>query len=272
MKRRTFIDPRNPGETWAEYDTRMKDVVEPETIGLWLDLDCDNSKPKSIHKRFHDWLVKIGFFRSIHYGFWVELPYTSKRFFQHHFDREHIADDDIWNLSDTFARWMYPRLKRFIKSERHSYPSEFAEYHKNEWKSREEYDKAITEGRIQGGGPEAWEKTLQEMLFWFEWKLHYEDYKTDKQRDDFCKKWGLKNPHAHVPENKSVNYYYKSSEPGIACMMCDESDRDKKEPDKYTFLCREVHYFNVRYESDVIWKRAKASRELFGKHLDDLVD
>jgi hypothetical protein len=262
-----FKDPRHPGETWNEYDSRMKDVVEPETLDMFFD-DGDGDH-KKIRNHAEKLLIKIGFYRFIH---WVsELPGEIKCVCQHVFSKGHISYKDLWSLDFVFAKWMYPRLKRFIASNRHGYPSDFSEYVDHEWKSREEYDKAISDGRIHGGGMEAWNKILNEMLFWFEWRLNYK-WGSEKEEEAFCKKWGLKNPHAHIAENKQIDYVYKDLTPGMATMMSEESDCDVKEPDKYVFLGRRVMYYNVKYDCDVIGKRAEARLALFGKYLENLWD
>jgi len=49
------------------------------------------------------------------------------------------------------AKWIYPRLKKFISMERMGYPGIFSEYSENEWANREGYDKAIADGIHLGG-------------------------------------------------------------------------------------------------------------------------
>jgi hypothetical protein len=87
------------------------------------------------------------------------------------FRKDHIADLDLFDLDLNLALYIYPRIKAFVKAEKPGYPGYFAEYLESEWKSREEYDKAVKEGKIAGGGAEAWNAVLQEILFAFEWKV-----------------------------------------------------------------------------------------------------
>jgi hypothetical protein len=55
-------------------------------------------------------------------------------------------------------------------------------------------------------------------------------------------------------------------------MTSEESDWDVKEPDKYVFQGRSVMYYNVKYDCEVIGKRAEQSLTLFGKYLESLWD
>jgi hypothetical protein len=199
---------------------------------------------------------------------YYSVKYTLQRIFR----PTHLSDMELWNLNSTMAQWIYPRLKNFIRGKRNGYPGIFSEYNKNEWTSRERYDEAVREGKHLGGGAEAWDKILQEMLFAFEWLLHYENYDNEKQRGNFCKKWGIRNPHEKRIENKTIDYAYKCLEPGLAGCISGDPELDKKEPEKYLFLRRQVHYYDVKYDVEVITQRARKGFELFGKHFLDLGD
>ncbi|MDR2081282.1 MAG: hypothetical protein LBP54_05290 [Campylobacteraceae bacterium] len=110
------------------------------------------------------------------------------------------------------------------------------------------------------------------MLYAFEWKIYYEDYKNIKQRDNFCKKWGMKNPHEKRLENKKVDYVYKMIDPYFVECISDDSEMDKKEPKRYQFLYRRIHYYNAKYDIHIINKRAQKGFELFGKYFLNLWD
>ena len=109
------------------------------------------------------------------------------------------------------------------------------------------------------------------MIFAFEWKLDYENYKDEEQRDKFCKKWNMKNPYEKNIENKSIHYEYKCLERGLAFCTSDETDLDVKEPEKYIYLRREVRYYNSKSDIE-IYERAMKGFELFGKFFPNLWD
>lgn len=186
------------------------------------------------------------------------VKYNVQRLFRPH----HLSDIDLWNLHSTMAKWIYPRLKRFINMKRMGYPGIFSEYSDNEWANQESYDKAIADGTHLGGGNEAWEQTLNEIIFAFEWMLYFDEYKTESQCDDFCKKWNIKNPYAKTLENKSIDYVYEMSD---GTCFSHEPDLDGKEPEKYRFARRTVSYHNVKTVFE-LQERARKGFELFGKH------
>ena len=242
-----------------EEEKELENTLEEETSYHYF-AELDDEKENCFHEFFSTLFYRI-----------KDRCYSIKYKVQRIFRPYHISDLDLWNFDNTMAKWIYPRLKLFISQERHGYPGDFSEYNENEWHSKEEYDEAIKTGKRLGGGPEAWEKVLQEMVFAFEWKLNYENYKDEKQRDEFCKKWNIKNPYEKNIENKSIHYEYKCLERGLASCISDETDLDVKEPEKYIYLRRVVRYHNIK--SDVeIDERAMKGFELFGRYFSNLWD
>jgi hypothetical protein len=190
---------------------------------------------------------------------------------------------DLWNLDGYMAKILFPRLLAYKKMERHGYPGDFVEYHKNEWKSKDEYENAKKEGRIKGGGPEAWEKILDEIIFAFEWHVYCKDsIGTDKHEIKFFEKYGYKNPYAETDENKSVSYIYRMSEKYIneqiekspdlkkfgglvpECLS-DECDLHLKQPENYALIRERIYYMDTHYIME-IEKRALEGFKLFGEY------
>ncbi|GHV76571.1 hypothetical protein AGMMS49942_13920 [Spirochaetia bacterium] len=237
----------------------LENVLEEESNFLF----GDENEIKKLHR--------FNIFRMLRFRF-IDAYHNTHYMLQRIFRSNHVAEIDLWSMDFCMAKWIYPRIKAFIKQDRHGYPSQFSEYNEHEWKSREEYDNAVRDGKILGGGMDAWNNVLQEILFAFEWKIEYDDYRDEKRRDAFCKKWGLKNPHTKCLENKSIDYIYDCLEPDLATCMSDEPDLDTKEPLKYRFLRRRVTYYNVKYEHEVIGVRAQAGFEAFGKYFQNLWD
>jgi hypothetical protein len=129
--------------------------------------------------------------------------------------------------------------------------------------------KAIADGTHLGGGSEAWEEALNEIIFAFEWMLHFDEYKNRIQKDNFCKKWNIKNPYEKNLENKTIHYVYDMQDGG-SCIS-DESDLDEKEPEKYRFTRRTVGYHNVNTVIEM-QERARKGFELFGKYFMNFWD
>ena len=251
-----------PKRLTKEEEKELENTLEEETSYRYIFDDDDDEEEKE--NCFY------AFFSTLFYRIkdkCYSIKYAAQRIFRPY----HIADIDLWNFDFTMAKWIYPRLKLFIAQERHGYPSDFSEYNENEWRSREEYDDAIKSGKRLGGGPDAWEKILQEMVFAFEWKLNYQNYKDDEQRDKFCKKWNMNNPYDKKVENKSIHYEYKCLKPGLASCISDEMDIDEKEPEKYKYLRRVVRYYNSKHDRE-IGERAMKGFELFGKYFSNLWD
>jgi hypothetical protein len=143
----------------------------------------------------------------------------------------------------------------------------------------------VAEGLISG--PEKWEQILQEMLFAFDYHVNG-DLLGTKQQDDFYKRWCYKNPHAKIPENRSVSYVYNMTDKyreeqeakspftkpfgGLASeCTSDEPDLHIKEPDHYELVGESVHYYDVKYEMEIS-RRAQKGFELFGRFFTSLWD
>jgi hypothetical protein len=83
--------------------------------------------------------------------------------------RDHLNDHEAWECGYFSARELLKRLRAFKKLERHGYPSSFCEYEPNGPWSREEYDEKIASGELSGGGPEAWERVIDQIILGLEY-------------------------------------------------------------------------------------------------------
>ena len=113
-----------------------------------------------------------------------------RAFLQKVFRRDHLTDSETWNASYTIAKKVLPVLIRFRKSPRSGYPAVFFE-----WEDVKEcyLETQVEEAKAfyKGGGPEAWDKCLDEMIFAFEWML-YHDEMLEYTKDKKAKEWLLK--------------------------------------------------------------------------------
>lgn len=115
----------------------------------------------------------------------VNLPRCEiKWFFQKILRPDHVSDCELWNLGNHLAEIIYYKLKRFKRMERHGYPIGFSEYNPDDpaWPSKKAYDADIKSGKIVGGGPDMWEKYIDEMIFAFGWQLAEGEWKKSERR------------------------------------------------------------------------------------------
>ncbi|MFW6002598.1 MAG: hypothetical protein ACOCQD_04595, partial [archaeon] len=130
--------------------------------------------------------------------FFRTIKYTFQKLVRKH----HTSNMELWNLHAHLAKIIYPKFKAFKEMKQHGYPADFSEYFEHEWSSKEEYDKAVEEGKIIGGGAKKWEEVQNEILFAFEYFLHSE---YNSKIKNFYKRWGLKDPHEEIEENLSIS-------------------------------------------------------------------
>ena len=214
------------------------------------------------------------------------IKYTFQKTTRHH----HTSDIELWNLDGALAKYLYKKIKAFRDMKRNGYPSYFSEYCENEWKSKGDYEKAIYEGKIGGGGSEAWDKTLDHILMALEYTVYVKDIFGEKKRaNEWYEKNGFKNPHAKIPENLQVYYEYRMTpaylkeqedddprlkEFGGLDLWClsDESDLHIKSPEKYELMKERCHYYDVHYDVNVIEAKVTEGYKLLGRFFQDLWD
>lgn len=209
-------------------------------------------------------------------GWLYRIPYrikdamrSVKYFFQKVIRRSHTSDIEIWNINYPLAKFTYRKLKAYKNAPRKSYPAVFIEYHEHEWSSKEEYDKAIQDGRMVGGGPDAWEKVVDEILFAFEWFL-VKDSLSYKKKRAFYEKWDLENPEEEVEENLVFHYWYDLPDGHV--MMTGEKLSPEEEKEKNArFSRKDSMYYNISLEHTYA-ERAQKGFEAFGKYFMDLWD
>lgn len=204
-------------------------------------------------------------------NFFEYLPRRIKWFFQKVFRKTHTSDYEVWELYPIMAEWILPRLQQFKKTKRMGYPGTFSEYHENEWKNREEYDQAIAEGKMRGGGPEAWEEILDKIIFAFEFTLA--DGGDKKHEKPFMEKYG--DWHAEIPENLQQMKWYRHKKDGH-CMTPGTSPDDKPvdlneyEPDEDNPLGHPF-YYNMKMHQEFS-ERAHEGFKLFGEFFQSFWD
>ena len=184
--------------------------------------------------------------------------------------RNHIADCDTWEMAFHLAPIILAGLKAFRDSSRHGYPCCYCEYEENYgWQSKEEYEKEKAEGKVLGGGPEAWEKDVNEMVFAFDFYTNYEA--SDKKRDAMLARYGLIYPHQKIPENRRVHYAYRYGKEGDKHVMSSDRPPDDPENAEREFLGEDVSYYNFDLEMQY-YERARKGAHLFAEHFLSLWD
>ena len=247
---------------------------------IWeiIDEKEDPSFPQKIERLFY----KIGYF-------FKNLYYNTIYLFQKIIRPHHTSDIELWNLDSALAKYLYKKIKAFSDMERHGYPSYFTEYNENEWESKEEYGEAVKKGKIGSGSYEAWNKTLDKILLALEYSIHVKDSIGEtKKANEWYKKYGFKNPHAKIPENLHTDYeyrmlpaYIKEQEKlpnikkfGGLSPYCISSKKDLhiENPEKYELIKERQHYYDVRYDIEVIQANVDEGYMLLGKHFQSLWD
>ena len=203
--------------------------------------------------------------------FFKDLPRNTKYFLQKVFRSTHTSDFEVWCLFSPMAKWILPRLYQFKKSKRMGYPGIFSEYYENEWKSKEEYDESVASGKTLSGGPEAWEKVLDEIIFAFEFTLADEGIK--KYEKPFMKKYGDWNE--EIPENLQQHNWYRHKTDG-SCMLPGTAPTDtppdlsEYEPDPDNIMGGEF-YYNMEMHQEFA-ERAYEGFKLFGRFFQSFWD
>ena len=198
--------------------------------------------------------------------FFRGIKWSLQRFFRSH----HSSDRDIWDLHSHLAPILLGKLKAFRASPLHGYPSCFSDWDEKYGcgpYDKEEYDKAVEEGHILGGGFEAWLKTLDKMIFAFDFLTYYEHW-DEKKRDAMLARHGLEYPHQKKPENRKINYAYKGKDGHFMSSHLPPDDPDNK---NRTFLGEEISYYNFDLEREY-YEKVQEGLSLFAKHFMSLWD
>jgi len=117
--------------------------------------------------------------------------FALRMFFQKVFRKNHICDLETWNSYTYMSKLILPHLKAYKKEKRFGYPSAFSEYEdtSGRWNSKEEYDQAIKDGIMIGGGQDEWEKALDKIIFAAEYTV-YEAFNEKKLKKLVLDKFG----------------------------------------------------------------------------------
>jgi hypothetical protein len=213
-----------------EFDHETMDMVQHEPSLYLFIFNC--------YKKFRGWMP----------------IYQLRMHLQETFRRNHLADCMIWEMQFYLAKDILRYLNAFKKHPRSGYPGCFSEYNENEWKNKEDYDAAITEGRILGGGEAAWEKIIDECIMAFEYVVNDGNFK--KESAWFIKHFGM-DPHAEDQVNKyeKWEYRYKDDPKHIGCTMSFNEEPKCKEGQEFEFCKHSIHYGNttlITYAEEVV--------------------
>jgi hypothetical protein len=172
---------------------------------------------------------------------------------QHLFRKSHLNDFEISEAHFSMAKKMLPIVVEFKKQHGCGYPGVFTEYSETEWGSREKYDEAISQGRIIGGGQEAWEKILDGIIRSLE-AVVYEGNR-NKMHDWYLKYFGL-DPYDELKVNEYMRYEfrYNDDEKWVGHHMS-FNEKPKEKPCGFESYSEELTHGNselLRYIHDVV--------------------
>ncbi len=194
--------------------------------------------------------------------------------FQRLFRKHGCADIDLWNLHSHLAKIILPKLIAFRKQNLNGHPMDFcdweAEYgeYGGLGETKEEYDQAKKEGKYVGGGHDAWLKTLDEMIFAFEYFLYADAF--DKTQKAFFKKYGYADPYRKTDDNLTWDYRYKGKD-GTMCSTSEPNLNSKEGYEDYVLVGKYRTYIDFEL-TKTIGERARKGFELFGKYFPNLWD
>lgn len=203
------------------------------------------------------------FFRHRIPDFFKEIKWSLQRLFRRH----GCADIDLWGLDYHLAKIILPKLIAFRSQELHGHPMDFSDWSDEDGMgmTKEEYDEATKRGDFVGGGQEAWIKTLDEMIFAFEYLLYADGF--DKKQKKFYEKYGYKDPYRETDDNLTWGYNYKTKDGN----HCSSNESDLEEKSGYTIIGKHKSYHDMDLLREVSM-RAKKGFELFGKYFMNLWD
>lgn len=206
--------------------------------------------------------------------FYRSIKWTLQRLFR----KSHASDCDIWGLRDHLAEVILPKLVAFKKSYRRGMPIAFMDYEENcDWANKEEYDVDVKKGLIIGGGPEAWEKTIDEMIFAFEYVLvdHGRRYEWEFFKKYPQYNWRAKTKKArHVMrwahmKDGSIQSLDEFEEPPEGTVKVNSNIIDLGEHASKESSSVYYHDFDLQLEAH---ERAEAGLQLFAKYFFNLWD
>ena len=195
------------------------------------------------------------------------------------------GDVDIFSFYSEILKIILPRLIRY-RNKHHGFPGIFSEYNVTEWKNREEYEKAVYEKRILGGGSEAWEEIFDKMIFSFTHILAEDSIGGTKLERKMLKNYIEKNGdvQAETDDNLKIHNYHYFENPNpkdgkdTASVYVPEEDfnnelveKYKKDGLVYQGFKKRTYYHNDELEKELN-EKCDEGLMLFGKYFRNLWD
>jgi len=226
-------------------------------------------------ENFGDWMFNLSppvyrFFVHRIPDFFRNIKWILQKIFRKH----HCSDLDLWGLDSHLIKIILPKLIAFRKRDLHGYPCNFSQWDESlkdgggMGLTREEYDKAKAEGHYVGGEMEGWKKTLDEMIFAFEYHLYSDEF--GKKQKSFYEKYGYEDPHRQTEDNISWHYNYSTPDGGhmYSGELVDLTEENYK---GYTLLGKSKSYYDMQTYKEIA-QRAQNGFKLFGKYFQNLWD
>jgi len=195
--------------------------------------------------------------------FMREIKWSFQRLYRKH----GCGDVDLWGLDTHLGKIILPKLIAFRSQDLHGHPIDFSDWSEEDGigMTKEEYDEAKARGDFVGGGHEKWLKTIDEMIFAFEYLLYADGF--DKKQKEFYEKYGYKDPYRKTDDNLTWGYSY-TTEKGY---RCSSSDPNLEEEKGYTMIGKYKSYHDMDLLREVALRTRKGF-ELFGKYYMNLWD
>ncbi len=211
--------------------------------------------------------MKITRLEKLYYRITGKLEYIYwqiRYFFQRLFRKNHLSDYDAFECVSSIVHKVYPLVKNYYETKRVGYPMDFIEWEEGCGYTKEEYEEYKQSGDILGGGPEAWEKVLQEIIFAFEWFLCENNKKLKTKLKKENGDWEAK-----LEKNKSCSFFRKIKDSDNSSLITDINELTDEE--KASLKEKDIFYFDSDLYNS-LQKRADAGFKLFGKYFQNLWD
>lgn len=198
---------------------------------------------------------------------YYEIKYFFQRVFRGH------SDMQVIEMYSELAHHILPIIKDYKESNQ-GYPGDFCEYVEHEWKSREDYDKALEEGKILGGGAEAWDEIVDKIIFAFTFIISEDSRPRNKKEREWVKEF--KDRYGDIWEEKEENshrseYHLYSHKDG-RIMHCPPHNYTQERHDEMLQEGWEYGGYKIRkpfYHDDQLSKelndKCNEGLELFGR-------
>lgn len=211
--------------------------------------------------------------------FWATIYYFQRKF-------RGWSERDIFEMYAELTHIILPRLIEYKKN-KHGYPSIFCEWDESQGKygglgmTKKQYNKALKDKTILGGGDKAWDEIIDKMIFAFTYILSEDSYPRNRREKKLVKQF--KEQYGDVwekkEENKQISEYHLFNHPNGSILQCPQENFSEKVKNQYIkegylymgFKQSKPFYHNYKLDEKFM-DQCQQGLNLFGKYFRSLWD